>query len=64
MPVDPVILLIVAVVIANLLVMAVILIPPLMGRSSPMPKKQQIVSRCLSVSICIERVISVFNDSV
>ena len=38
MPVDPVILLIVAVVIANLAVMAVILIPPMLGRSSPMAR--------------------------
>ena len=40
MPVDPVILLIIAVVIANLAVMAVILIPPILGRSSPMARDE------------------------
>ena len=38
MPVEPVLLLIVAAVIANLAVMAVILIPPLLGRSSPIAR--------------------------
>ena len=39
MPVEPVIFLIIVAVVANLLVMAVILVPPLFGRTSPLARE-------------------------